>query len=322
MGQLVMKQIAVVGLGLMGCSIIVSFLRAGYDVVGVAPIPDEATTGQLRIREQLHLCQEMGLLHQDIEYYESRLLISDDYADLKYSQLVVECVIEVFDIKKQVYNRIEEVVEKTAIIATNTSAIPISQLQKFLQHPERFMGIHWAEPAFATRFLEITCGESTDLALAEGVSQEAEKWEKEPTLLYKDIRGFITNRLMYAVYRQGFELINEEYVSMSGLDKCFQYDIGSWITLMGIFKRMDYIGLDHYRKSYAHIFPKLSNSPSVPQQMKHIAAIQGRGIHNLKGLYPHTDESAKKLEHRLVSFNKEIYSLAERYRNKLKNINL
>src|SRR5690606_12601358 len=152
------------------------------------------------------------------------------------------CIIEQEGIKKTVYQKVESVVSPSCMISSNTSALPINILQEYLQNPGRFMGIHWAEPAFATRFLEITCGEKTDVSLAEMIQEEARHWEKEPTLLYKDIRGFITNRLMYAVYRQGFELVNQGSVDMAGLDKCFQYDIGSWITIMGIFKRMDYVG--------------------------------------------------------------------------------
>ncbi|MGH2622457.1 MAG: 3-hydroxyacyl-CoA dehydrogenase family protein, partial [Sphingobacterium sp.] len=230
--------------------------------------------------------------------------------------------IELEEIKRIVYQKIESVVSPNCVISSNTSAIPINILQQYLQCPERFMGIHWAEPAFATRFLEITCGEQTNVSLAEMIHDEAIQWEKEPTLLYKDVRGFITNRLMYAVYRQGFELINQGAVDIAGLDKCFQYDIGSWITIMGIFKRMDYIGLDHYLQSFQTIFPKLSNSQEVPDQMKKILAEKGRGIHNLNGLYPHTAVSSKELEHNFAVFNEEIYRLADRYRRKLKALNL
>lgn len=315
-------RIGVVGLGLMGSSIIVSFLNAGYHVVAMTPLVEELEIGQKRIQDQLISCHTMGLLSQDISFYKDLVLVTAAYEDLKDCDLVVECVIEIEEIKAKVYANIESVVNSTTVIATNTSAIPISKLQQYLVNPTRFLGIHWAEPAFATRFLEITCGEKTNPQIAELIQQEAETWGKEPTLLYKDIRGFITNRLMYAVYREGFNLINKDVANMAALDKCFQYDIGSWVSIMGIFKRMDYMGVEKYANTYAHIFPKLSNSDDVPPQMQKIAQSKGRGIHNLDGLYYHDAESASKLDQSFASFNEEIYSLVEEYREKKKNLNL
>ncbi len=314
--------IGVVGLGLMGSSIIVALLKSGCQVIAVTPLPEELEEGTQRILEQLQLADDMHLLKENQPTYTKNLTVSSDYKALINCQLVIECIIELEEIKKSVYQQIEAVVPISCVIASNTSAIPINILQQYLQHPSRFMGIHWAEPAYATRFLEITCGEKTDVSLAEMVQEEAIHWEKEPTLLYKDIRGFITNRLLYAAYRQGFELINQGVVGMAGLDKCFQYDIGSWITIMGIFKRMDYVGLNHYLQTYQTIFPKLCNSREVPRQMEEILHTKGRGIHNLKGLYPHSEQSAKQLEHNFAIFNEEIYRLADRYRNRLKELNL
>lgn len=314
--------IAVVGLGLMGSSIIVSFLKAGYQVIALSPLMEELEIGSQRIEEQLALCQQMRLLPHNIDHYRSKYAVTGDYSLLKNCSLVVECVIEVEDIKKVVYKLIEENVSDTTIIATNTSAIPISHLQQYLNIPHRFMGIHWAEPAYATRFLEITCGKDTAVELAEIVRDQAEKWEKEPTLLYKDIRGFITNRLMYAVYREGFSLINKGHISMSSLDKSFQYDMGAWITIMGVFKRMDFIGLSGYLTTYKYLFPKLGNIQDVPDQMKEVLKNGARGIHNLQGLYPHTEVSAKKLEQDFSHFNEEIYRLSDKYRKKIKDLNL
>lgn len=314
--------IGVVGLGLMGSSIIVSFLRAGYHVIAITPLPFDLEEGRKRVMEQLRVCSEMKLLPKPISEYSNFLTISDDFSLLENCDLVNECIVEIEQFKKEIYQKIESIVRHNCIISSNTSAIPINILQNHFLLPERFMGIHWAEPAYSTRFLEITCGEKTNVSLAELVLEEAGRWEKEPTLLYKDIRGFITNRLMYAVYRQGFDLINKEIIDMAGLDKCFQYDVGQWITIMGIFKRMDFEGIDKYINSYKEIFPKLSQSDKVPPQMATILETQGRGIHNLKGLYHHTDESAELLEKNLSVFNKEIYRLADLFRSKIQNLNL
>lgn len=316
MDDVVLKQsddvVGVVGLGLMGSSIIVSLLLSGHAVKAVAPIPTEAESGLLRIKEQLAICKNATLI-VDEQLYLSKLTVTEDYTALSDCVLVLECVIEQIEIKKSIYHKIASNVSTDAIIASNTSAIPISVLQEYVPHPERFMGIHWAEPAYSTRFLEITCGNKTAIEKAESVYKKAHLWGKEPTLLKKDIRGFITNRLMYAVYRESFSLVEDGKATMLDADKAFKYDVGSWVTLMGIFKRMDFEGLENKATIIQNILPKLSNQTSVPQKMQEIVALKGRGIYNQVGLFDYTEKECKVWEKQFSDFIKDISVLAEKY---------
>jgi len=305
--------IGVVGLGLMGSSIAVDLLLAGHKVKAIAPIREDYLMGAERIGNNLAHAAEFGLLAQPVQYYYSRLTISEDYQELQDCRMVTECVIEKSHIKNAVYKKIEGAVDHETIITSNTSAIPISVLQKMACHPKRFMGIHWAEPAYATRFLEIIPGECTDPQNVRWVLQLARLWKKEPILLKKDIRGFITNRLMYSVYREAFNLITSGIASFEEVDKAFRYDAGSWITLMGIFRRMDFIGLHDFEAIFSAIFPDLSNSETVPPLMEEMIAADARGVHNAKGLYQYTEEEAKAWSDAYALFNKDIYHLAEAY---------
>ena len=306
-------EVGVVGIGLMGSSIIVSLLASGHNVKAIAPIPADMENAWDRIAEQLQRCSRSGLLTEDVSACLQRLAINEDYNSLKNCRLVLECVIEDIQIKSQVYRRIINVVSEDAVIASNTSAISIGILQKLVSNPGRFLGIHWAEPAYATRFMEITCGEQTDSVFAEWVFNLAHHWAKEPTLLRKDIRGFITNRLMYAVYREIFNLTDSGVTTIDNADKAFRYDVGSWITLMGLFRRLDYSGLDDYAQIFKTIFPKLSNTPAVPEVMQRIVDADGRGIKNLHGLYKYTGKEAEEWETAFAAFNKDIFHLANLY---------
>ena len=189
-------EIGVVGLGLMGSSIAVALLLAGHPVKGIAPMPDDLKEAPQRILTQLKHCEETGLLKKPIEEYLTALTLSDDYSILKDCQLVQECVVEIKEIKVQVYQKIIEATSENTVISSNTSAIPISLLQDMISRPSRFLGIHWAEPAYMTRFLEITKGKHTDDEHAQWVFDLAHFWNKEPTFLQKDIRGFVTKHLI------------------------------------------------------------------------------------------------------------------------------
>lgn len=305
--------IGIVGLGLMGSSIIASLLVAGHKIKAIAPIPVDMEKVRERIIEQLILCEKCGLLKKSFYSYLEKLTISDNYDELRDCCLVVECIIEDVEIKKSVFTKILKVVDPTAIIASNTSAIPISFLQQFITFPERFIGIHWAEPAVATRFLEIICGKQTSEQSAAWVFDLAHCWGKEPTVLKKDIRGFITNRLMYAVYREALHLVEEERTSIEAVDKAFRYDAGSWITFMGIFRRMEFMGLDNYLVIFRNLFPGLNNSKDVPALVQELFAEEARGTQNSIGFYDYSEDESRKWNEAFASFNQDIYKLALKY---------
>lgn len=309
--------IGIVGLGLMGSSIIASLLALGHPVKAIAPIHGEKEVGYNRILEQLTLCDKFGILSQPLQHYLSLLTVSTEYDALSDCDLVVECIVENLAIKETVFKKIAAVTKKGTILASNTSAIPISILQKTVPDPERFIGIHWAEPAFATRFLEIICGAATSDATTATVANWALLWGKEPTVLKKDIRGFITNRLMYAVYREILHLVEKGHTNFVDADKSFRYDAGSWMTLMGIFRRMDYMGLRDYATAYNNIFPNLSDTDGISAQMQKIVDAHSRGVQNGKGFYSYTKQEAAQWSQAFSEFNKDIFHLAARYPERL-----
>lgn len=306
-------SVGVVGLGLMGSSIVASLLMSGHPVVAVAPLPEDMEAGPRRIREQLVQCAAAGLLEDTVAGCLARLTVTEDYEALSGCRLLQECVVEKIDVKKTVYGKMAAIAAPDAVITSNTSAIPISTLQQWVSSPGRFLGLHWAEPAYATRFLEITCGAQTSPDHAEWVFRLAHAWGKEPTLLRKDIRGFITNRLMYAVYREMLHLVETGVVSAEAIDKSFRYDAGSWMTLMGIFRRMDYTGLEDAASIFRSWFPRLSNHTGVPPIMQRMVNEQARGVHDGNGFYPYTPQEARLWEAAFAGFNHDIHRLARLY---------
>src|SRR5882762_271325 len=305
--------VGVVGLGLMGCSIATCLLIAGHPVVAVAPISNDLLHAYGRIYGHLKRSQEEGLITQSPEEVLPHLTLTEDYTLLGSCGLVIECTLESMEIKKAVYDKIEAVIGAGSLLASNTSAIPISTLQKLTRHPERFFGLHWAEPSHTTRFLEIICGELSDLAQSEYLYTIARHWGKEPTLVRKDIRGFITNRLMYAMYREAFHLVENGYASIEDVDRACRNNAGYWMTLVGVFRWMDLTGVHAYHTVMKELFPTLSNSTEVPALIDEIVKAGGRGVSNAKGFYEYTPEEARLWEETFERFSYEIRELALRY---------
>jgi 3-hydroxybutyryl-CoA dehydrogenase len=306
-------EVGVVGLGLMGSSIVVALAVAGHPIIAVAPIKEDLEHVYEYLENEIHQCYDAGLLKESESFYLSRISVTEDFRKLANCAIVMECVAEEAEIKKMVYEKIEQVVSDECIITSNTSALPITLLQNYLSNPQRFLGVHWAEPAYLTRFLEITCGDKTSKEKAKWVYAISSKWRKEATLLEKDIRGFITNRLMYALYREAFNLNENEGISLQDMDKCLKYDAGAWMTFMGIMRKLDLDGLDHHMTVATNIFHKLYNNDNVPQQMNDLLNKNARGTKNSLGLYIYIDGDAQKWEQLFAEYNKDIYKLAERY---------
>lgn len=306
-------SVAVVGLGLMGCSITTCLLMAGHPVVAIAPIEADLDHAEKRITHHLQNSLEQGLINEPPEYYLQHLVISMDYNLLKPCRLVIECTIENEDIKKSVYGKIEKVIATDALLVSNTSAIPISLLQKLTSHPERFFGLHWAEPSHTTRFLEIICGELSDISKGEYLYELSHKWNKEPTLVRKDIRGFITNRLMYAMYREAFNLVENGYATIEDVDRACRNNAGYWMTLVGVFRWMDLTGVPAYHNVMKELFPTLSTGQEVPKLIDDIVKAGGRGVANGKGFYNYTPEEARAWEETFNEFSFDIRKLALKY---------
>jgi len=306
--------IGVIGLGLMGSSISAALLMKGQKVIALSPIDspgDQAAPG--RIENYLKESFAQGLIQKDPVDYLKNIVYSTEYGSLKECDIVLECVVEDLDAKKEVYNRVEKVVGSEAILASNTSGIPINILQQSVKQPQRFFGMHWAEPAFTTRFLEIICGDKSDAKTAEKLYRIASSWGKEPTLVRKDIRGFITNRLMYAMFREAFYLVENDYATVEDVDRACRNDTGYWITFCGLFRFMDIGGLQAYYHVMKDLFPTLNNQSTVPALIEDIATQGGNGISNGRGFYDYTKEEAREWGAAFQEFSFEISRLAAKY---------
>ena len=306
-------QIGTVGLGLMGSSIATCILVAGHPVTALTNNIQQKEEAVKRIGEYLLQLQEEGILREEPAAVLQRLHITDDYASFNDHTIVIESIVESIDEKKKVYRQLEAVLAPDAIIGSNTYAIPVTLLQAGLKHPERMFGIHWAEPAHITRFMEVICGDQSEITLAEKVIHLAESWGKEPSLLRKDIRGFITNRIMYAMLREAFYLVENGYATIEDVDRSLRNDLGYWITFAGPFRFMDLTGIPAYLAVMKDLFPELSNNTAIPSTIEKLVQNGAKGVANAKGFYEYTEATAQQWEKLFTDFSFEIRKLAGKY---------
>lgn len=305
--------VGVVGLGLMGSSICVCLLMAGHPVVAVAPLPIDLELARPRIVRHLEHARTNGMTDKTPEEFMKNLVITEDYAALKPCGLVLECTIEDISVKKSVFDKIEPHISTDALLTSNTSAIPITVLQNMTKHPNRFFGLHWAEPSHTTRFLEIICGEESEISQGEYLYELSHKWSKEPILVRKDIPGFITNRLMYAMYREAINLVENGYATIEDVDRSCRNNAGYFMTLVGVFRWMDLTGVKAYHTVMKDLLPTLHNGTKVPKLIDDIVRSGGNGTSNANGFHQYTQEEAEEWEKVFTEFTYKIRELALQY---------
>lgn len=300
-------------MGLMGTSIAACLLGAGYRVSCIESDAEKLRTAPTRLLSVLKDAWRRELISDDPDTLMRRVRISNEYSDLKAAEIVIESTVEDLAVKRQVIASIERAVSSKALIGSNTSAIPVTDLQKGAQHPERILGLHWAEPANITRFMEVICGKDTSPANAQRAIRFARRLGKEPSLLRKDIRGFITNRIMYAMLREAFYLVESGYASVADVDRSLRNDYGYWITFAGPFRFMDLTGIPAYAEVMKDLLPDLSCATGVPRLMREVVQSGARGVSNANGFYKYTPAQAKRWEKLFIQFSYEIRELAGKY---------
>ncbi|MBV8891766.1 MAG: 3-hydroxyacyl-CoA dehydrogenase family protein [Acidobacteria bacterium] len=303
----------VVGMGLMGSSIAACLLAAGHNVVAIEQDAARISKARRRVSALLRGARKERLLKADAKSLLRKLSISSDYGHLHESRVVIESVVEDLDVKRQVIRKIEQVVPADTLLGSNTSAIPATLLQQRALHPERILGIHWGEPAHITRFMEIICGRNTLPAYAERALRLARQWGKQPSLVRKDVRGFITNRVMYAMLREAFHLVESGVASIADVDRSLRNDLGYWITFAGPFRFMDLTGIPAYCAVMRDLLPDLDTSKQVPRLMRRLVQSGAQGVVNAKGFYRYTPAQARRWERRFLQFTYDIRALAQKY---------
>jgi 3-hydroxybutyryl-CoA dehydrogenase len=229
--------------------------------------------------------------------WTERYRATDDYAQLQDCTFVVESVTEDLAVKEQALDAIEAVVTPESVIASNTSAIPISRLQQGRRHPGRIVGMHWAEPAHATRFMELVRGDQTTDDAFATAARMAERLGKEPSLCHKDVPAFIVNRIAYAMYREALHLVETGVADVETIDRAVRNTLGLWATICGPFRWIDITGgPELYARAMERVLPTLSKADTVSPAMQQLAQSGALGSANGRGFFTYTSEEAERWE--------------------------
>jgi len=237
------QKVGVVGAGMMGSEIALSFSQNGFYTVMSDVTLERAQQGKDNLAKMLDKRVTKGkITEEEKKKYMDGIKPASTLEDMADCDLVIEAAIEVLDVKWDVYKKLDSICKDKAIIASNTSSISITKLASVLSEVSaaRFIGTHFNSPASVMKLVEIIPGLLTSDQTQAAVHAVLTKIRKEPVMV-KDVTGFALNRLFHAFYLEACRLIEEGVCSVEDVDKVCLYGLGH---PMGIFKLLDLTGHD------------------------------------------------------------------------------
>ncbi|PFV49487.1 3-hydroxybutyryl-CoA dehydrogenase [Bacillus cereus] len=235
------QNIVVIGAGQMGSGIAQVCAMAGYDVKVQDLKQEQLDRGMAIITKNLARQVEKGRMkEEEKEATLNRLTVTLDLDCVKEADLIIEAAVEKMDIKKKIFANLDEIAPEHAILATNTSSLPITEIAAVTKRPEKVIGMHFMNPVPVMKLVEIIRGLATDDAVYEAIEDITKKIGKVPVEV-NDFPGFVSNRILLPMINEAIYTLYEGVATKEAIDEVMKLGMNH---PMGPLKLADFIGLD------------------------------------------------------------------------------
>ena len=285
-----MKKVGIIGSGTMGIGIAQVAATAHCEVFLYDANFSQTEKSLKNLKTTLNKLAEKGKIstEKSLEIF-NQITPCQEIKELKDCDLVIEAIIENKEIKQKVFAELETYVSEKCVLGSNTSSISITSLQSELKNPERFIGIHFFNPAPLMPLVEVIPGLLTENNLAQEIVDLMKFWGKSP-IIAKDVPGFIVNRIARPFYGEALRIVEENLATPGQVDDAMK-SLGNF--KMGPFELMDLIGIDVNfsvtKTVYQDYFFDPKYKPSLLQQRMSEAKLLGRKTR--KGFYDYSERS-------------------------------
>ncbi len=289
-----LKNITVLGSGIMGHGIAQVSATAGYNVV-------------LRDIEQGFLDKAMEKIKWSLDKLVSKGKISQEEANSIYSritpivnlaesvknaQLVIEVVPEIMELKKKVYAELDSVANKDTFFASNTSTLPITEIANTTTRPKKFIGIHFFNPPQLMKLVEVIPGEKTAQETIDLTLEYVKSIKKESVLCRRDVPGFIINRLFIPMVHEACYLMDRTGATLTEIDSAVKFKLG---FPMGIFELADFTGMDVIHKATAEMYLRDKKVILPHPRIEKMFDEKKLGQKSGEGFYKYSDEKYERV---------------------------
>lgn len=291
------RRVVIAGGGLMGAGISQMFPQYGFETALYSLNESDFEKARQVIDTSQQVLVENGkLTAEQSEKIKSAIRFTTGKDCFSDADLVIEAIPENINIKKAFYEEISSLVREDTILTSNTSAISIDQLSAFVSHPERFCGTHFLNPPHIIPLVEITKGEKTSQETCDTLYDLFMEMKKQPVRLKKDVKGFLSNRLQFALLREATYLVENGVADPEDIDRTIKYGNGLRYTCSGPFKIVDLGGIQVFRDVARYLYPDLSNENRQNSLLEKLAEHGDLGISTGAGFYKYGEGDLEKEE--------------------------
>ncbi len=261
------NKVGIIGSGVMGQGIAQVFMRNNYKTT-IIDINDDILKNAVKSIDSgkygfINLVKKNIITEEQKNNFMKNLKTSTDYSSLNNCDLVIEAVPEILNLKMKVFENIEKNVNDSAIIASNTSGIMISEISRNVKNKSRVIGMHWFNPAPIMKLIEVVRTTFTSDETLNSVIELSKKLGKEPAVV-KDYPGFFTTNFVQSWINVSLKLYEKGIASMEDIDKMAKLGFG---FPMGPFELMDTIGLDTIKDIGDYLYSETGDENLMPSYL-------------------------------------------------------
>ena len=290
------KNIAVVGSGIMGHGIAQTFALGGYDVI-LNDITDEILQkGIQQIRSNLDTFVEFGITTPEAAKKAlKKIKTTKDLKEaVKEADFIVEALPEIMDLKKQVFTELDRYCPSHTIITSNSSGLSLTEMISEFRRKEQVVIAHWWNPPHIIPVVEIVRGKYTSDQTIDLVYQILTAIGKRPVRILKESLGFLGNRLQFALYREVLACLKEGIASAEDIDTTVKGSFGFRMPTIGPLETSDFGGLDTFLYITEYLFKDLDRSVEPPEILREKVKQEKLGVKTGEGFFLYSPEEKEK----------------------------
>ena len=295
-----LRTVAVIGLGTMGHGIAQAFAAAGHPVRCYDESSAARESVSRRIETNLSQRIQAGMDTPDsVRETLGRIAVFDSEREaVEPADFVTEAVREDLDVKRELFARIESIVSRETILASNTSSFPMTDVARDLRDPGRAVVTHWFNPPHIVPLVEVVPGERTTERTVKNAVNLLKQIGKVPVRLKKELPGFLVNRIQVAMQREIWDLLDRGVAEPEDIDRAVRASVGFRLAATGPLSVRDFAGLDVSALVYQILVPEIRSDTELPGNVRKLVDAGHFGVKTGRGFHEYTPESIDKKRNR------------------------
>ncbi len=279
-------SVTIIGAGLMGHGIAQVFAEAGARVIVHDPTADALASLSGRVR------QNLKRLRRDLAAADRISPCGSIPEAVREADLVIEAGPEQLEVKRSIFEQLDACAPVGAILATNTSVIPVGRIAAGLAHDERVIGTHWWNPPYLVPLVEVVQAEATSPTVVEQTLDLLRAAGKTPVHVERDIPGFVGNRLQHALWREAVALVSDGVCQAETVDTVVKQSFGLRLSVLGPLENADLIGLDLTLAIHEQVLPYIDRTPGPSPYLRQLVSDGRLGMKSGHGFRTWSPEQA------------------------------